>query len=97
MKDSEQPFLSTRQMGTLLGVTRQTIRNWINKGHIRAFHVGQNYKIPAREAGRLLTGYGLPVPDWLEIGQGTPSEPAAERPAMHGGPVGWTKGSSGNV
>jgi excisionase family DNA binding protein len=65
MEEKGHKFLSTQELGTLLGVTRQTIRNWINKGDIRAFHIGQNLKIPAEEVLRILTFYGLPLPHGL--------------------------------
>jgi excisionase family DNA binding protein len=60
-------FVSTQQLGELLGVTRQTIRNWCVKGEIRAFKIGQNLKIPRTEAIRVLKGYHLPVPAWLAV------------------------------
>jgi len=59
-------FLSTKELGSLLGVTRQTVRNWIKKGEIKAFHIGQNLKIPVEEALRVILHYELPVPDWLK-------------------------------
>jgi excisionase family DNA binding protein len=62
MKNS---LISTHELGGLLGVTRQTIRNWIRKGDIKAYQIGQNLKIPIEEATRLLSYYGLPFPDWL--------------------------------
>jgi excisionase family DNA binding protein len=62
----KKQFLSTQELGALLGVTRQTIRNWINKGDIQAFQIGQNLKIRIDEAARLLVHYGLPFPEWLE-------------------------------
>ena len=65
MKQTENKFVSTRELGELLGVTRQTVRNWIKKGDIKAFHIGQNLKIPAQEAVRILMFYGVPVPSWL--------------------------------
>jgi len=61
-------FLSTKELGSLLGVTRQTVRNWIKKGEIKAFHIGQNLKIPVEEALRVILHYELPVPDWLKDG-----------------------------
>ena len=66
MKDMDNKFVSTQELGSLLGVTRQTVRNWIKKGHIRAYHIGQNLKIPVREAVRILQHYDLPIPVWLE-------------------------------
>jgi excisionase family DNA binding protein len=91
MDKTNRPFLSTQDLASLLGVTRQTIRNWIKAGHIRAYHIGQNLKIPVEEAQRILTHYALPVPDWLE-GPLTPAPPPSgkrEQPTtkvwQHGG------------
>jgi excisionase family DNA binding protein len=72
----ETRYLSTQEVGALLGVTRQTIRNWIRKDHVKAFHIGQNLKISPQEAIRIMQYYELPVPDWLkrEV-QGTQSSP----------------------
>ena len=60
--------MSTEELGSLLGVTRQTVRNWIKKGDIKAFHIGQNLKIPVEEVLRVMSRYELPVPDWLKNG-----------------------------
>ena len=65
MREMNHRFVSTLELGALLGVTRQTVRNWIKKGEIKAFHIGQNLKIPVQEAVRILRFYELPVPDWL--------------------------------
>jgi excisionase family DNA binding protein len=65
MREMNHRFVSTLELGALLGVTRQTVRNWIKKGDIKAFHIGQNLKIPVQEAVRILSFYELPVPDWL--------------------------------
>jgi len=46
-----------------MGVTRQTIRNWILKGDIQAYQVGYHYRIPIEEAARILTKFELPVPE----------------------------------
>ncbi len=58
-------FLSTEDLGFLLGVTRQTIRNWFLKGQIKAYRIGQNIKIPRAEAVRILEQFEQPVPEWL--------------------------------
>jgi excisionase family DNA binding protein len=58
-------FLSTEQVGMLLGVTRQTVRNWFLKGQIKAYRIGQNIKIPRAEAIRILKHYQQPIPYWL--------------------------------
>jgi excisionase family DNA binding protein len=75
MKEIDHIFLSTQELGSLLGVTRQTIRNWIKKGDVKAFHIGQNLKIPASEAVRILMQCGLPVPSWLGHGDLAGSKP----------------------
>jgi len=67
-------FVSTQQLGDLLGVTRQTIRNWCVRGEIQAFKIGQNLKIPRQEAIRVLRGYQLPVPAWLSDEVDVPSQ-----------------------
>ncbi|MFZ0449220.1 MAG: helix-turn-helix domain-containing protein [Desulfatiglandaceae bacterium] len=65
MKGSEMKFLSTRELGVLLGVTRQTIRNWFLKGQIKAYRIGQNIKIPRSEAVRILQRFEQPIPEWF--------------------------------
>jgi excisionase family DNA binding protein len=37
-----------------LGVSRETVRRWINRGLIRAVRVGKNHKIPEVELMRLV-------------------------------------------
>jgi excisionase family DNA binding protein len=86
MGKTNRPFLSTQDLASLLGVTRQTIRNWIKGGHVRAYHIGQNLKIPVEEAQRILRHYALPIPDWLEARQ-TPASRASgkrEQPMARG-------------
>jgi len=108
MEQMEHRFLSTRELGTLLGVTRQTIRNWIKRGEVRAFHIGQNLKIPTEEAVRILTSYGLPVPDGLPHGdastlKGVPDsstqlhDPSLGKPEDLSNPVFLDKGCGGQV
>ena len=61
----EKNFLSTAELGVLLGVTRQTVRNWFLKGQIKAYRIGQNIKIPKAEALRILERFDQPIPRWL--------------------------------
>lgn len=65
MNNQVKKFLSTEQVGMLLGVKRQTVRNWFLKGHIKAYRIGQNIKIPRGEAIRILEHYQQPIPHWL--------------------------------
>ncbi len=78
MDKAKRIFLSTQDLASLLGVTRQTIRNWIKNGQIKAYHIGQNLKIPMAEAQRILRHYALPVPDWLEDRQVAAAPPSGE-------------------
>lgn len=64
-KKTKKEFLSAQELALLMGLSRQTIRNWIDKGDIRALPMGHHLKIPVHEVLRLLRHYGLPVPDWL--------------------------------
>jgi excisionase family DNA binding protein len=83
MDDSNHKrFVSTQQLGQLLGVTRQTIRNWCVKGEIQAFKIGQNLKIPRTEAIRVLRFYHLSVPAWLCVGE-KPRDEDNSKPAGH--------------
>jgi excisionase family DNA binding protein len=59
-------FLSAKQLALLMGLSSQTIRNWIIKGDISAHRIDRNVNIPVDEALRLLKRYGLPVPKWLK-------------------------------
>jgi len=59
-------FLSTKELGLLLGVTRQTIRNWFLNGQIKAYRIGQNIKIPRAEAVRILEQFEQPIPEWFD-------------------------------
>jgi excisionase family DNA binding protein len=80
MNRREMKFLSTKDLGLLLGVTRQTIRNWFLKGQIKACRIGQNIKIPRAEAVRILQRFEQPIPEWLgteETGHSGRLEPAA--------------------
>jgi len=65
MKRRALKFLSTKEMGLLLGVTRQTIRNWFLNGQIKAYRIGQNIKIPRAEVVRILEQFEQPIPEWL--------------------------------
>ncbi len=79
MHKANRTFLSTQDLALLLGVTRQTIRNWIKSGHVRAYHIGQNLKIPVPEAQRILRHYALPIPDWLQGRQAPTAPPSGNR------------------
>ena len=68
VKKKNREFLSAEELALLMGLSGQTIRNWIGKGDIRAHHAGHKLDIPDDEALRILQHYGLPVPDWLKDG-----------------------------
>jgi excisionase family DNA binding protein len=47
-------FYRVDQVARLLGVTEQTIRNWIREGKIRAERFGRPHLIPIEEIARLI-------------------------------------------
>lgn len=55
-------FVSTNEMGPLLGVSPRTIRNWIKNGEIRGHKIGHHLKITREEAIRVLRRYEQPIP-----------------------------------
>jgi excisionase family DNA binding protein len=61
-------FVSAQELAPLMGVTHQTIRNWILRGDIRVHRIGHRSKIPVNEALRIPQHYGFPVPGWLKFG-----------------------------
>jgi two-component system, OmpR family, response regulator len=55
-----------QEVGVLLGVHHNTIKNWIRSGEVRAFTtVGGHFRVPRREVARLVSDRGLPVPEEL--------------------------------
>lgn len=56
----DKGYLTTTQLARLCGVSRFTIRNWINQGRISAIRtLGKHYRIPASEAISLLQAFHL--------------------------------------
>jgi len=54
-------------VGSLLGVHHNTIKNWIKSKQVVAFQtVGGHYRVPRREVVRLIKGRDLPVPEELQ-------------------------------
>jgi excisionase family DNA binding protein len=47
-------LLTVTEAARQLGVSRETVRRWINRGVIRAVRVGKNHKIPEVELMRLV-------------------------------------------
>ena len=68
-----QPKIKVKQnytpndVGMLLGVHHNTIKNWIKNNQVLAFQtVGGHYRVPRREVVRLIKDRGLPVPEELQ-------------------------------
>ncbi|MEE8319181.1 MAG: response regulator [bacterium] len=68
-----QPKIKVKQnytpndVGGLLGVHHNTIKNWIKRNEVLAFQtVGGHYRVPRREVVRIIKERGLPVPDELQ-------------------------------
>jgi putative resolvase len=54
MPETQYKLLSVKQTAHLLGVSRETIRRWINKGVLHAVRVGRNFKVPEAELQKLV-------------------------------------------
>jgi len=65
-RQSGRKFVSTGEIAGMLEVSPRTIRNWIKKGDIKAYKIGQNLKIPVAEVIQVLERYDQPIPDWLK-------------------------------
>jgi excisionase family DNA binding protein len=68
-----QPKIKVKQnytpndVGMLLGVHHNTIKNWIKSNQVLAFQtVGGHYRVPRREVVRVIKDRGLPVPEELQ-------------------------------
>jgi excisionase family DNA binding protein len=68
-----QPKIRSKQnytpndVGSILGVHHNTIKNWIKNKQVLAFQtVGGHYRVPRREVVRLIQDRGLPVPEELQ-------------------------------
>jgi len=54
-------------VGSILGVHHNTIKNWIKNNQVLAFQtVGGHYRVPRIEVARLIQDRGLPVPEELQ-------------------------------
>jgi len=72
-----QPKIKVKQnytpndVGLLLGVHHNTIKNWIKGKQVIAFQtVGGHYRVPRREVVRLIKNHGLSVPEELQGSMG---------------------------
>jgi excisionase family DNA binding protein len=60
-----------REIGKLLSVHHNTVKNWIRMGRVESFTtVGGHFRVPRREVARLLADRGLPVPEGMEVSPG---------------------------
>ena len=58
-------------VGMMLGVHHNTIKNWIKSKEIMAFRtVGGHYRVPRREVVNLIKSRGLPIPEELQGSMG---------------------------
>ena len=44
----DQEFLTVAEVAEILKLNQQTVRNWIDGGYLKAFHVGRRVRILAR-------------------------------------------------
>lgn len=54
----KEPWISLEDTATYLGVTKDTIRNWIKKGYIPAYKIGRKWKFKISE-----------IDAWVESGK----------------------------
>jgi len=59
-------FLSTPEVGEMIGVFHTTVRRWCEQKKITAFRVGRNWKIPIPALHKFLSDRGLPLPQDLK-------------------------------
>ena len=63
-------FCRVDEVAGLIGVTEQTIRNWIREGKIKAQRFGRPHLIPIDEVARLLQRTPEEVANLLEEAEG---------------------------
>jgi len=66
IKSQPKIFLSTPEVGEMLGVFHTTVRRWCENKKITAFRVGRNWKVPIPALHKFLSDRGLPVPQDLK-------------------------------
>ena len=47
-------YLTVEQVATQMGVTERSVRNWINKGELKAFKLGTGWKITAEDLQKFI-------------------------------------------
>lgn len=60
--DQNQFAYTTRELATLLGLNRNTVRTYIITGKIRSFKIGRFHMVPREELERITREYAF-VPD----------------------------------
>jgi excisionase family DNA binding protein len=50
----DEEFLTVAEVAELLKLNKQTVRNWIDAGYLRAFHVGRRVRILRSDLEELL-------------------------------------------
>ena len=66
---AERPFYTTTEAARLVGVTAQTIKNWVSRGILKGYRLGGRIVIPRAE----LDDY-KPIADALKALDPTPSD-----------------------
>ena len=71
MKIKLKQNYTPKDVGMMLGVHHNTIKNWIKGKQIMAFKtVGGHYRVPRREVVNLIKNRGLPIPEELQGAMG---------------------------
>jgi excisionase family DNA binding protein len=50
----DEEFMTVADVAELLKLNQQTVRNWINDGYLKAFHVGRRVRILRADLEELL-------------------------------------------
>ncbi|OAI39389.1 hypothetical protein AYO39_02940 [Actinobacteria bacterium SCGC AG-212-D09] len=50
----DEEFLTVAEVAQLLKLNQQTVRNWIDRGYLPAFHVGRRVRIRRSDLEQLL-------------------------------------------
>lgn len=77
---SEDPFLTVAEIAERLRVNPQTVRNWIDRGQLRALRVGRRVRIRQSDFERFLAAGATGRPGGSVGGFGGGAVPAGESP-----------------
>lgn len=54
---SQNPLLSIKDVGVILGVNHRTVRNYIDAGKLKAYRVGGHIRVRSEDVEQFITPY----------------------------------------